>query len=493
MHQPSRCCSYKGSTSSPCLQAYYQAGGWEGLRCPRRQRRSSHSSASPVHARRAMVVRCESPQQSGGNPSTQDRVINNLVASGLAGSVAVMGAGVANIDLFGQFNWSSPSDLLQALSLACPLLLLEALLLGPRWDRLLAGGRDGDRQEDQQQQHQGNRSSSRRRRGVAGLALRTDDVDRLLSYDSFAATLVLHQACLVGAEMVRARGSRAAAEAEVAAAEEQAGAGTTTPSSSPSSQPHPRHWQSLLADVSLLLLRDTSRELLLRGLGFTLAAAWLADRAFEAGAEDLIRLSLPLPPLPTAALPFLPTPSVSASLWSQDVYLTDAVRYSVAALLTGLMLPYTVLTEARALSVGVGSNLALVRVRVQREREEEERRRRGTGAAGGSTEQVAGGEGGDGEAEEDEAEAMVWEFRLLEALERSTASGPSRLTYALTLLRGLLRFGCVNLVFAVTGNLAASWLATTLPGVLLYCYVRAGPKVLLEGGVGKNGTGSQPK
>ncbi len=65
---------------------------------------------------------------------------------------------------------------------------LEALLLAPRYDRLLAGaGRSGARA------------------GALGLSLRTDRVGELLSADSLAATLVLQQACLVAAQ-VRAEG-----------------------------------------------------------------------------------------------------------------------------------------------------------------------------------------------------------------------------------------------------------------------------------------------
>ncbi len=39
----------------------------------------------------------------------------------------------------------------------------------------------------------------------------------------------------------------------------------------------------------------------------------------------------------------------------------------------------------------------------------------------------------------------------MEALSSASATGPPRLAYAVTLLRGLLRFGSVNAAFALTG------------------------------------------
>eukprot|EP00198_Chlamydomonas_reinhardtii_P001281 XP_001690616.1 predicted protein [Chlamydomonas reinhardtii] len=165
-----------------------------------------------------------------------------------------------------------------------------------------------------------------------------------------------------------------------------------------------------------------------------------------------------------------------------------------------------VLNEAEALRLGVASNLALVEVSQleaadERMQAEQVRRKAAAAAANAAVAEIAaasspagaasdapgsgvadsedgsGSEEGGGGGKLDEGDD---DEELEGMLRESTATGPPRLTYALTLLRGLLRFGSVNLAFALTGNLAATLAASALPNLLLLAYVRAGPKVLLE-------------
>ncbi|KAG2496792.1 hypothetical protein HYH03_005200 [Edaphochlamys debaryana] len=386
-------------------------------------------------------------------PAAQGRVIAGLVSAGLSGTIASVGAALARIDLFGQFRWDATEDFSLALALASGVVLLEAVLLGPRWDLLLAGaGRPG------------------RRRGAVGLALGTQGVERLLSGASVAAALVLEQACFVAAQVVRGRGG---------AIEVDAG-----PNGAPQLKTSP---PALAVDVGLVMVREAAKELLQRGLVFTLLAAWLTDRAFEAGADDVITIGT-----------------------ATEIYLTDAVRYGTAALMTLSLLP-PVVNEAEALRLGVASNLALIEVEATVQAEEAKQKHaaaaEATSGAGQSrveaTATVAGagaksaadgdaaGTGTAGDeagvrqvydegADDAETESMLREYRLVEALGRSTSTGPPRLTYALTLLRGLLRFGSVNAAFALTGNLAATLAASALPNLLLMAYVRSGPLILLE-------------
>ena len=97
---------------------------------------------------------------------------------------------------------------------------------------------------------------------------------------------------------------------------------------------------------------------------FTFLATWLTDRAFEAGADDLIGLASG--PLASALLslggasPALGAAAAAGSV--AEVYLPDAVRWATAALVTASLVP-PVLNEAEALRLGVASNLALVEVR----------------------------------------------------------------------------------------------------------------------------------
>ncbi|KXZ43675.1 hypothetical protein GPECTOR_83g287 [Gonium pectorale] len=362
---------------------------------------------------------------------------------------------------------SATDDFALALGLTSAVVLLEAALYFPRWDLLLAGaGRPGAKP------------------GAVGLDLRTGQVEQLLSADSLAAMLVLQQACFVAAQVVRGRGGSSSAGAA-------AGAPT---------------------DVGLVLVRETAKELLQRGLIFTFLAAWLTDRAFEAGADD----TLLLPPLAAALAALTGGGAIGgAAAGGGEVYLTDAVRLATAALMTATLAP-PVFNEAEALRLGVASNLALVSVEAAARAEEQaehERRRSasagavaaGAGAATGGAARTAAAEAGAGmtaipglalgpttdaageesggydEGRDDvETDALLREYRLIEALGRCTSTGPPRLTYGLTLLRGLLRFGSVNLVFALTGNLAATLFASALPNLLLLAYVRTGPKVLLE-------------
>ncbi|GIM05928.1 hypothetical protein Vretimale_10346 [Volvox reticuliferus] len=319
-------------------------------------------------------------------------------------------------------------------------MVLEGLLLGPPYDRLLAGtDRPGAKA------------------GAVGLQLRTARVGELLSADSVAATLVLQQACVVAAQVVRRAGL------------------TRT---------------SALLEGGLVLVREASKELLQRGLLFTFLAAWLADRAFEAGTDDTLLLPLPAALLghgsgsaATAAAAVAATATAGVEL-----YVTDAARYLAGLLVTASVMP-AVAGEAEAMRVGVASNLALVMVEQQQEAEMKEQWRRrqqqqqqlGAGSGLGSQQQEGGtAEAYDEDLDSKETEAMLREYRLYDALGRCTSTGPPRLTYALTLLRGLLRFGAPNLTFALTGNLAASFLSSALPALLLLGYVLRGPRVLLE-------------
>ncbi|KAG2440727.1 hypothetical protein HXX76_003584 [Chlamydomonas incerta] len=381
------------------------------------------------------------------------------------------------------WRWGATDDYALALGLASGVVLLEAALFGPRWDLLLAGaGRPGARP------------------GAVGLQLKTGGVGQVLSADSVVAALVLEQACWVAAQVVRGRGGALPG---------------------PDGHMPPEPVAAAATDVVLVLVREAAKELLQRGLVFTFLAAWLTDRAFEAGADDLFGLASG--PLASALLslggasPALGAAAAAGSV--AEVYLPDAVRWATAGLVTASLVP-PVLNEAEALRLGVASNLALVEVsqlEVADERMELEQARRKAAAAAanaavaevgaasspsgaasespgsgsgsvadseGSSSEAGDGDGGGGKFDEgdddEELESMLREYRLVEALGRSTATGPPQLTYALTVLRGLLRFGSVNLAFALTGNLAATLVASALPNLLLLAYVRAGPKVLLE-------------
>ncbi|KAG2441982.1 hypothetical protein HYH02_009775 [Chlamydomonas schloesseri] len=398
------------------------------------------------------------------------------------------------------WRWGATDDFALALGLPSGVVALEAALFGPRWDVLLAGaGRPGARP------------------GAVGLQLRTGGVASVFSGDSVAAALVLEQACWVAAQVVRGRGGALPG---------------------PDGHVPPEPAAAAVTDVGLVLVREAAKELLQRGLVFTFLAAWLTDRAFEAGADDL--LGLASGPLASALLalggasPALAGGAAAASGTVAEVYLPDAVRWATAGLVTASLVP-PVLNEAEALRLGVASNLALVEVSqleaADGRMEAEQARRKAAAAAAtaavaevsgattattassttsassateasasgsvadsedssgsGDEEEAerAGGGGGatggkdESDGDDEELEAMLREYRLVEALGRSTATGPPRLTYALTVLRGLLRFGSVNLAFALTGNLAATLAASALPNLLLLAYVRAGPKVLLE-------------
>ncbi|GIL60671.1 hypothetical protein Vafri_15206 [Volvox africanus] len=402
--------------------------------------------------RRSHVHVCsQSPRQRGGDTQNKDgndslsssraRITSSLVTYGLSGTLAVVGAAIAHIDLFGQFRWLSTDDLGLGLTSASLLMVLEGLLLAPPYDRLLAGsGRPGAKA------------------GAVGLQLRTARVGELLSADSVAATLVLQQACLVAAQVVRRAGL------------------TRT---------------SVLLEGGLVLVREASKELLQRGLLFTFLAAWLADRAFEAGVDDTLLL-----PLPAALLGHgsdaAAAVATATAIAGVELYVTDAARYVAGLLVTASVVP-AVAAEAEAMRVGVASNLALViveeqqvaEIREQRRRRQKQQQQQQLGAGGGDGLGGQPQEGGTAEAyDEDpelkETEAMLREYRLYDALGRCTSTGPPRLTYGLTLLRGLLRFGAPNLTFALTGNLAASFLSSVLPALLLLGYVLQGPKVLLE-------------
>ncbi|GLI71362.1 hypothetical protein VaNZ11_016551 [Volvox africanus] len=404
--------------------------------------------------RRAHVPVCsQSPRQRGGDSQNEDandpfsssrvRITSSLVTYGLSGTLAVVGAAVAHIDLFGQIRWFSTDDLGLGLTSASFLMVLEGLLLAPPYDRLLAGsGRPGAKA------------------GAVGLQLRTARVGELLSADSVAATLALQQACLVAAQVVRRAGL------------------TRT---------------SALLEGGLVLVREASKELLQRGLIFTFLAAWLADRAFEAGADDTLLL-----PLPAALLGHGSGSDAAAAMATAtamagvELYVTDAARYLAGLLVTASVMP-AVVAEAEAMRIGVASNLALVMVEEQQEAEIREQWRRrqkqqqqqqsvagGGEGLGGQQQEGSTAEAYDEDLDSKETEAMLREYRLYDALGRCTATGPPRLTYGLTLLRGLLRFGAPNLVYAFTGNLAASFLSSALPALFLLGYVLRGPKVLLE-------------
>ncbi|PNW80842.1 hypothetical protein CHLRE_07g331850v5 [Chlamydomonas reinhardtii] len=411
-------------------------------------------------------------------PPAEGRIIAALVSAGLSGTCAVLGAAAAKIDLGSMWRWGATDDFALALGLASGVVALEAALFGPRWDLLLAGaGRPGARP------------------GAVGLQLKTGGVGSLLSADSLVAALVLEQACWVAAQVVRGRGGAPPG---------------------PDGRVPPEPAAAAVTDVGLVLVREAAKELLQRGLVFTFLATWLTDRAFEAGADDLIGLASG--PLASALLslggasPALGAAAAAGSV--AEVYLPDAVRWATAALVTASLVP-PVLNEAEALRLGVASNLALVEVSQleaadERMQAEQVRRKAAAAAANAAVAEIAaasspagaasdapgsgvadsedgsgseeGGGGGklDEGDDDEELEGMLREYRLVEALGRSTATGPPRLTYALTLLRGLLRFGSVNLAFALTGNLAATLAASALPNLLLLAYVRAGPKVLLE-------------
>lgn len=77
------------------------------------------------------------------------------------------------------------------------------------------------------------------------------------------------------------------------------------------------------------------QELLQRGLVFTFLAGWIADRCFEAGADDVIRIA------------------------GSDWYTTDACRAAVAALTVLALLP-PALGDAQALSLSVATNWAVM-------------------------------------------------------------------------------------------------------------------------------------
>jgi hypothetical protein len=94
-----------------------------------------------------------SPQQGGYDK----KVTQSILESGIRGTVAVVLANAAQLDLFSMFHWSDTDQIVQAVEWAIPVMLLDAALLLPSyglWSKQLAGSSQQQQQQRQRQQQQ---------------------------------------------------------------------------------------------------------------------------------------------------------------------------------------------------------------------------------------------------------------------------------------------------------------------------------------------------
>lgn len=148
-----------------------------------------------------------------------------------------------------------------------------------------------------------------------------------------------------------------------------------TPSTPPPTPPQAvaRGSVPLPLDAALLTARETARELLQRGLTFTFLAAWLTDRCFEAGLDDVVALPAWLAPVMSAGPLVVGVDGGAAAALmggavgevapgSVGAYLPDVVRALVACGATLASTP-TMVASARGVGLSVVANMAVTAAR----------------------------------------------------------------------------------------------------------------------------------
>jgi len=344
--------------------------------------------------------------------------VQGLTSVGITGTLAVLGAAAAHIDLYDQFAWDV-SDFRTALQINAVLLILECGLLAPTYYQ-------PDRQHGTNQtlarplptspasQEAFTQRFAQFKPLAKQLSSSQQQPNGWLNPSSIQAFLAVHQAV--------ASGPRAVAQA-------------------PQS--------SFALDLGLVALRDLARELLQRGLALTFLALWLRDRGFEAGLDD-VAATLQLPGfvagwLAAASQAAADAGDVSGAVSSAGtvpvpVYTSDLARWVSAFVVTTAMMP-AVLTESKAVSLAVASNVAVITTQ---------------------------------DTDETIKDPLIQEWRLMEAIARQVTAWPARLAYSLTAARGVLRFSGLNIAFALTGNLAASLAVALTSDLLIVTYCRLG-------------------
>lgn len=229
------------------------------------------------------------------SPAEEERLLSFLTYIGITGTLAVGGAALAHISLFSQFKWD-----LQQLSwagLCAPILLLDAVLLLPKYHSAAAAPAAGSAKQP---------GSSKQERDSAALqALRADLEPGAGLLARVRATSTLFQTVAAGLGNDDSTLSKPA---------------------------------KVSLELSYVWLRGLTSELLQRGLALTFLSQWLADRAFEAGADDM-----------------------AFTIGQQPVYTTELASF-VAGLVMSLALIPAVEKQAEATSAAVASCAAQVTI-----------------------------------------------------------------------------------------------------------------------------------
>jgi hypothetical protein len=231
--------------------------------------------------------------------------------------------------------------------------------------------------------------------------------------------------------------------------------------------------------AALLVAREASSELLLRGFLLTALSGWLADRLYEADAGGLEGLVA----LPGGLVGSVP----DVALWSASLLAT--ALFAPAAFLTaeetaegvgGAMLLRTAAGRAMAAAAAAAGGS----------------KGRGAGStssssSSGSTQQQAGSSEGlasqplsasaaieAGEEAEEPLDPEILEYRVVKVTEVCVGSAATQLAYRITLARSLWRLVLGNAVYVVTRqNLAASFVGNVLLSLLQYVCARGVPDV----------------
>ncbi|KAF6262009.1 hypothetical protein COO60DRAFT_703694 [Scenedesmus sp. NREL 46B-D3] len=392
-----------------------------------------------------------------------DPLLGALTGIGLSGTIAVAGSALCGYQLFSTFKWDQTPDLLLALQISGVIILVEALLFLPSYSipaSLTAASP----------------SSSSSSSSSSGHKLQRQLVDMpavqaagVWSGDSWLLLLALYRAVL----------------------------------RRPQVEQLPQQ-----ARLGLLVARETSKELLLRGFVLTALARWVTDRCYEAGLDDSLALSpggleLTLPQLGLCAASlaatalFAPAAFVAAEEAAESVsgalLLRTDVGQAVAAGSGGSSrgaAPATASTSGsingsneaagsssssstdagRALTADDPRQAALAALLGDVQDSSQQQQQAATAA-----EQVSSDDG-DSDDDDDELDPLVLEYRLYKVTEECVGSAAARIAYGLTLSKELARIMLANASFAVTGgNLAATWVAglVTHGLVLVYAAVAA--------------------
>lgn len=229
-------------------------------------RRSSICSSRHMGQRSIICrpVRAQNGDGENPEPSADERLLTAITGVGLSGSIAVGGASLIGLQpsLYEQFNWSNTNDFIIAFAVNSLVMSLEALLFFPSYSDALRR-RPGASQQQQSSETPSSSSSSistndRKRassKPIGTFNEKFSGVDweassKAWSLEGWLAVLALNQACYTATQAAL-------------------------------KPPGP-----IYQDLGLMLMTETARELLQRGFAMTFLAAWLADRVFEAGAED---------------------------------------------------------------------------------------------------------------------------------------------------------------------------------------------------------------